>query len=110
DFVLPMGRLPDGSSPAKTPGISIDNGLWNVVYANQIDRNEGGGVKMVRTAFFNTIALNVLTDNNVGANPRFHFFAVELGAAPADVPVADLDFAPSRGNLVIGNAIRGNHY
>ena len=110
DFVAAMGRLADGSSPAKTPGLSLDNAIYNVIYANQIDRNQGGGVKMVRSAFFNTVALNLVTDNNEGANPRFHFFGIELGAAPADTAVADLDFAPSRGNVLVGNVIRGSHY
>ena len=102
--------MPDGSSPAKTPGISLDNSLYNIIYANQIERNYGGGVKMVRTAFFNVIGLNTIVDNNLGANERFHFFGVELGSAKADVPVSDLDFTPCRGNVIFGNTIRGSHY
>ena len=110
DFVDGVGRLPDGSSAAKTPGVSLDNSLYNVVYANAVERNYGGGVKMVRTAFFNVVGLNTVVDNNEGANPRYHFFGVELGAAPADVAVSDLDFTPCRGNVVFGNIIRGTHY
>ncbi len=110
DFVDGLGRLPDGSSPAKTPGVSLDNSLYNIVYANQIERNYGGGVKMVRTAYGNRVGLNTLVDNNEGANDRFHFFGVELGSAKADVPVTDLDFTPCQGNLVFGNTIRGPHY
>jgi parallel beta-helix repeat protein len=110
DFVQARGRLPDGSSPAKTPGLSIDNAAYNIVYANQFDRNHGGGVKMVRTAFFNQVGLNVVTDNNEGASRIFHFFGIELGAARADVPTTDLDFTGSRGNIVFGNIVRGSHY
>ena len=33
-----------------------------------------------------------------------------MGSAQADVPVVDLDFFPSRGNIVFGNVIRGSHY
>jgi parallel beta-helix repeat protein len=110
DFVLASGRLADGTSPAKTPGLSIDNAAHNIVHANVLDRNWGGGIKMVRTAFFNRIGLNVLTDNAEGRNERFHFFGIELGAAPADGPVSDLDFTSSRGNLVWGNTVRGAHY
>ena len=110
DFVDGLGRLPDGSSPAKTPGVSLDNSLYNIVYANQIERNFGGGVKMVRTAFCNLVGLNTIIDDNEGANDRFHFFGVECGAAKADVAVADLDFTPCRGNVVFGNVIRGPHY
>ena len=110
DFVLAQGRLADGSAVAKTPGISLDNALYNIVYGNHVDRNFGGGIKMVRTAFFNLVGLNVLTDNNLGASEQFHFFAIEVGAAGADVPVSDLDFAPSRGNVVFANSVRGRHY
>jgi hypothetical protein len=110
DFVLARGRLPDGTSVAKTPGVSIDNAAYNIVYANQVDRNHGGGVKMVRTAFFNLVGLNVVTDNNEGASPVFHFFGIELGATRADAPAVDLDFTPSRGNIVFGNVVRGSHY
>ncbi len=110
DFIADFGRLPDGSSPAKVPAISIDNAAYNQVLFNQLDRNYGGGIKMVRTAFYNLIGLNTLTDDNEGQNPRFHFFGIELGAARADVPVPDLDFAPSRGNEIFSNIISGTHY
>lgn len=110
DFVGDFPRLPDGTSPAKVPGVSLDNALYNVIYSNLIERNYGGGVKMVRTSYFNLVGLNVLVDNNEGVNDRFHFFGIELGAAVADVPATDLDFTPSRGNVIFGNTIRGTHY
>jgi len=110
EFVHEAGRLADGTARAKTPGISIDNAIYNIVYANQLDRNFGGGIKMVRTGLFNTIGLNTITDNNEGASEGFHFFGIELGAATADAPSGELDFARSRGNIVFGNSIRGNHY
>ena len=110
DFVGQFPRLPDGTSPAKTPGVSLDNALHNVIYSNLIERNYGGGVKMVRTSYFNLVGLNVVVDNNEGANDHFHFFGIELGAAAPDVPATDLDFTPSRGNIVFGNTIRGPHY
>lgn len=110
DFVLGFGRLADRTSPSKTPGLSLDNAAHNIVFANVLDRNFGGGIKLVRTAFYNRIGLNVVTDNAEGTNARFHFFGIELGAAPADGPVADLDFTPSRGNLVFGNTVRGRHH
>lgn len=43
---------------------------------------------------------------NATPTPSFRpFFGVELGAASADAPAPDLDFTPSRGNV-----IRGGHY
>ena len=107
DFVGGLPRLPDGTSPVKTPGISLDNALYNIVYSNLIERNYGGGLKMVRTSYYNVIGLNVVVDNNEGSNGHFHFFGIELGAAKADTEVPALDFAPSCGNVVFGNTIRG---
>lgn len=110
DFVFNLGRLPDGSSPAKLPGISIDNAAYNQVVLNDIDGNYGGGVKMVRTGFYNVVGLNTLTDDNKGQNKLFHFFGIEMGAAGLDGPSVELDATPSRGNEIFGNTIRGNHY
>lgn len=110
DGVLGFGRLQDGTAAAKLPAISIDNAAYNIVFGNAVTRNYGGGVKMVRTAFYNVIGLNTLLDNNEGASDRGHFFGVELGSAKADAPTDELDFKPSRGNIVFSNLIQGNHY
>jgi parallel beta-helix repeat protein len=63
---------------------------------------------MVRTSYFNAIGTNTLLDNNDGASSAFHFFGIELGAASGSSP--ELDFTPSRGNIVFSNMIRGSHY
>lgn len=108
DEVLGGGRLPDGSAAAKVPGISVDNAAFNLVLGNNIAHNAGGGIKLVRTGYFNVLGVNLLVDNNDGANDRFHFFGIELGAAGG--ASSELDFTPSRGNLVFSNILRGNHY
>jgi parallel beta-helix repeat protein len=110
DHVLDAGRAPDGTAIAKLPGISIDNAAYNEVYANEIRDNWGGGIKMVRTSFFNVIGRNTLTDNNLGQSDRAHFFGIELGAAVPDFPTSDLDFVASSGNTVFANTIRGRHH
>jgi len=110
DAVLGAGRGADGTSMAKLPGISIDNAVYNEIFANTVIGNFGGGVKMVRTAFFNLVRKNAIIDNNLGKSARHHFFGVELGAAAPDAPVIDLDFVGSSGNIVQDNAIRGTHY
>jgi ABC-type amino acid transport system permease subunit len=110
DSVLGAGRGADGMSMAKLPGISIDNALYNEIFANTVIGNFGGGVKMVRTAFFNVVRKNAVIDNNLGKNAKYHFFGIELGAAPADEPVVDLDFVGSSGNIILANAVRGAHY
>jgi hypothetical protein len=110
DFVSDLGRLPDGSSAAKLPGVSIDNAAYNQILFNNVHDNFGGGIKTVRTAFYNVIGMNTLNENNEGRSEALHFFGIELGAATADVHVTDLDFQPSRGNEIFGNTIRGKHY
>lgn len=110
ESVLDEGRGDDGTAVAKLPGVSIDNAIYNYVYANEVTDNWGGGIKMVRTAMFNHIGHNVLLDNNLGASETFHFFGIELGSARADVPATDLDFVGSSGNVVFGNEIHGKHY
>jgi hypothetical protein len=64
----------------------------------------------VRTGYFNLIGLNTVLNDNDGANARFHFFGIELGAATLDTTSDELDSTPSRGNIVFSNDIRGNHY
>lgn len=110
DSVLSAGRAADGTSMAKLPGISIDNGLYNEIFGNYVRGNFGGGVKMVRTGLFNIIGLNSIIDDNLGESSNFHFYGIELGAAPADVPAEDLDFVGSSGNVIFGNIIRGKHF
>lgn len=110
DFVLSAGKLPDGTSAAKLPAVSLDNAAFNEVVFNEFNGNFGGGVKMVRTGLYNLVGLNLLVDNNEGHSERFHFFGIELGAASADAPSPELDFGPSRGNIVFGNTVRGTHY
>ena len=63
DFVTTFGRLSDGSSPAKLPGISIDNSAYNTIVNNNVTQNYGSGVKMVRSAYRNIIMENSVSDN-----------------------------------------------
>lgn len=111
DFVLGLGRLSDGSSTAKLPGISIDNGAYNIIYNNIIMENAGSGVKMVRSGYRNIILVNTITDNNAGQNEAFHGFGVELGhASKPDQAIRGLDFTADYENIVARNMISGHHY
>jgi len=110
DFVFLFGRLPDGSAVSKAPGISLDNSMYNIVFANNISRNFGGGIKLVRTSYFNLVGMNTLFGNNDGANVRFHFFGIEVGATAGDELSGELDFRSSSGNILFSNVIRGDHY
>lgn len=111
DFVLELGRLEDGSSPAKLPGISLDNTAYNTIYNNIILENYGSGVKAVRSAFCNIILCNTITDNNLGVSDQFHFFGVELSTdLNADQEVQGLDFTPCYQNIIARNTISGPHF
>ena len=111
DFVQDFGTLSDGSSPAKLPGLSIDNSAYNIVMNNYICDNYGSGVKMVRVGVRNIIADNVIANNNRGQSENFHFFGIELGyAAKPDYETVMLDFAACYENIICRNIITGEHY
>lgn len=111
DFVTAFGRLPDGSSPAKLPGISIDNSAYNTIVNNNVTQNYGSGVKMVRSAYRNIIMENTVSDNNMGKSESFHFFGIEIGhASTPDEPVKGLDFTASYENIVCRNIVTGSNY
>ena len=111
DFVTTFGRLSDGSSPAKLPGISIDNSAYNTIVNNKVTQNYGSGVKMVRSAYRNIIMENSVSDNNKGKSDDFHFFGIEIGhESTPDEPVKGLDFTASYENIVCRNIVTGSNY
>jgi len=111
DFILGAGRLEDGSSTAKLPGISIDNSAYNIVFENIVSDNSGSGVKLVRSGYRNLILCNLISDNNRGKNASFHGFGIEFGhASDPDEPVAGLDFTADYENIAARNVISGAHY
>ena len=111
DFVTAFGRLSDGSSPAKLPGISIDNSAYNTIVNNNVTQNYGSGVKMVRSAYRNIIMENSVSDNNKGKSDDFHFFGIEVGhESTPDEPVKGLDFTASYENIVCRNIVTGSNY
>jgi len=114
DYIFDFGRLDDGSSPAKLPGISLDNAMWNIISNNNINNNAGSGIKTVRSTIENIIIENNIIDNNMGSNKRFHFFGVELGVALDDDELNDLghkiDLTGDYENIIARNNISGSHY
>ena len=111
DFILSQGRMSDGSSPAKLPGISLDNTAYNTVYGNMVSMNYGSGIKAVRSAYRNQLLCNQISDNNAGVSDLYHFFGVELSTdMNADEEVVGLDFAPCYENIVARNIVSGSHY
>jgi parallel beta-helix repeat protein len=110
DGVAGFGKMGDGSAAAKVPGVSLDNASDNTLEHNLVEDNHGGGIKLVRVGLRNRIAQNTLVENNLGENPKCHFFAVELGSAGGPPEAKELDFAPSFLNTVQGNLIDGAHW
>jgi parallel beta-helix repeat protein len=112
DFVSGFGRMDDGSSVAKLPGISLDNAAYNIILENTIKENAGDGIKMVRSCFKNIIMFNNILSNNKGQNKVFHFFGVLIGNAPSDSNSEKelYDFLPCYENIISSNVIYGQHY
>lgn len=111
DFITRFPLLEDGSSSMKLPGISLDNACMNLVQNNKITNNYGGGIKMIRTALFNSINNNQILYNAIGANPYAYFHGVTalgLGAINDEFDATRkslLDFTPSILNTIADNSI-----
>lgn len=112
DFISHYPLLDDNSSSMKLPGISMDNGCGNIIQDNIISSNFGGGIKLIRSALYNTITNNRISYNTLGANKFVPFVnsitILGLGAEndefDTDKPLL-LDFLPSVRNTVRNNII-----
>ena len=78
--------MADGSSPAKLPGISLDNTAYNTIYGNIVRDNYGSGIKAVRSAFSNTILCNQIIHERIFAHKH-------PGVMPAGNGVAGMMFS-----------------
>ncbi len=107
DAVLQFGRLPDKSSAAKLPNISLDNTAYNLIMRNSISGAAGDGIKIVRSGFRNIFGLNTITDNNAGENKVFFFSGILLGSAAFAENY--IDALPCVENIIFGNSIYGKH-
>ena len=111
DYIAEIGRMEDGTSKAKLPGISLDNAAYNIVMSNSVSYNYGSGIKMVRSGYRNLLFGNIVDDNNVGRNDFCFGYGIELGfASKPDLPVIGLDFTPDYENIIARNTINGSHY
>lgn len=110
-FVGRNDIIQNGSMDKVAPGISIDNGAYNIIQDNYVSDNYGSGIKIVRSGFRNIMMANNLSDNNYGANSEVHFFGIEIGnAPPLEQGIKGLDFLPSYENIICRNTITGAHY
>ncbi|MEM7020464.1 MAG: right-handed parallel beta-helix repeat-containing protein, partial [Pseudomonadota bacterium] len=108
DYIDDTGRMPDNSSKAKLPGVSLDNAIYCRVENNRIESNWGDGVKFVRAVHGCTISNNQIIDNNRGNNDEFHFYGVLISVKERQHP--DQEDFPSYQNQITNNDIIGAHY
>jgi len=112
DFVTDFPVLQDGTSSCKLPGISIDNGAFNIISNNSITYNHGGGIKCVRSAVGNLFQGNIFYKNNLFENqifPNFHdilFLSLGSRGGEFDGGTQLLDLKQSAFNLETGNFFR----
>ena len=112
DFIQQYPILPDGSSSMKLPGVSMDNSCGNLVANNCIIGNHGGGIKLIRSNFFNHIVDNRIIGNSLGANRfiTYYYGIAILAIGPINNEFTQtknqlLDFFPSSLNVITGNTI-----
>jgi hypothetical protein len=109
DFIGRFPLLPDGSSAAKLPGVSMDNAAFNIVSRCLLVANHGGAVKLVRACVGNRIEMNAGWSNSVGNNEHMRFSRyADVGAFDVLGEFNDLsllDLGPSYGNAIQRNLI-----
>jgi len=109
DFIGRFPQLPDGSSAAKLPGISMDNAAFNAVSGNLLAGNHGGAVKFVRACVGNRVEMNAGWSNSAGNNEHMRFSryadasALDVLTEFYGLPLCDL--GPSHGNTIRRNLI-----
>ena len=97
------------------PGVSVDNGIYNIIDNNKVHNNGASGIKLVRTALGNIVVNNTCYDNSVNTfnvdNQRNDETAgILIRAQKVDAVDGDnIDGTGSNGNLVINNTIYGSH-
>jgi len=99
------------------PGVSIDNGIYNIVDNNEIYDNDCVGIKIVRAGYGSVIVNNTCANNNHGssAGQKGNIgISIEVkGISPesADAEYVNiLDVYGSDSNVVYNNTVHGGHY
>jgi hypothetical protein len=109
DFIGRFPTLPDGSSAAKLPGVSMDNAAFNTVSRCLLVGNHGGAAKFVRACVGNRVEMNAGWSNSAGDNAHMRF--PRYADAGAFDPLGEFggsalcDLGPSRGNAIRRNLV-----
>lgn len=97
------------------PGVSIDNGMYNILDGNKIHDNTCSGIKLVRTGYCNLIVNNTCYDNSsnktdlTGRASSSAGIDIKCLDAYNDVDAEYIDDVGSSGNVLINNTIYGAH-
>ena len=91
------------------PGVSIDNGMYNIVDGNNVYNNTCSGIKLVRTGLGNIIVNNTCTDNSYNKKGAK---SAGVDIEPLAVEAANLGYIDGLGsnwNVVLNNTVKGSH-
>ena len=91
------------------PGVSIDNGIYNIVDSNNVYNNSCSGIKLVRTGLGNIIVNNICTDN---AYNQMGAKSSGIDIEPLAVETENLGYIDGLGsnwNVVLNNTVTGSH-
>lgn len=97
------------------PGVSIDNGIYNIVDNNIVRENGSAGIKIVRAGYGSIIVNNTCYDNNTKVNSIKGNLGIAIEVEPVD-PIKEaeyvniLDASGSDANVVYNNVVYGGHY
>lgn len=97
------------------PGVSIDNGMYNILDGNKIHDNTCSGIKMVRTGYCNLLVNNVCYDNSsnktdlTGRSSSSAGIDIKCLDVYNDVDAEYIDDVGSSGNVLVNNTIYGTH-
>ena len=97
------------------PGVSVDNGIYNIIDNNQVYDNDCVGIKIVRAGYGTIVVNNLCANNNHGSangsksNIGISIEVKELGENESHL-IDVLDVFGSDSNVVYNNTILGGHY
>lgn len=91
------------------PGVSIDNGIYNIIDGNNIHDNACNGIKLVRTALGNVIVNNICVNNSYSTGGSA---CAGISIEPVEVEAGNLGYLDGFGsdyNVVVNNTVSLGH-
>ena len=91
------------------PGVSIDNGIYNIVENNNVHDNACIGIKLVRAAYGNVIVENTCTNNSTNVPADTANAGISIETKVLDDSIWYLDSYGSDFNIVYNNNVNSGH-